>query len=191
MRLVGYSSDDLMTGFKFQTKKEARLKRRKMEWVEYPKNGVIYHVYKVNGVLRYYLYEQSLLTLKKLHGKNTSKQGICYNIDGLSYTKKVKEVTHKVRGPKCCYCEVPLTIRDNKSPNAYTQDHIIPRHKGGNIKKPCCYGCNQEKGGLMLHSYIQLLNLQMADAKPGTPEYLKLQTKITNANKIAIALNKD
>lgn len=88
----------------------------------------------------------------------------------------------------CCYCNISLT-KDN-----YAREHIIPVSRGGSNElynlKPCCYDCNYEKGNLMLHSYIQLLCLNQAEMKPGTDEYKITQTKIINANKLAIEIGK-
>lgn len=80
----------------------------------------------------------------------------------------------------CCYCECLLTDENR------TRDHVIPRSRGGkagkNIK-PCCAECNVEKGNMMLHTYIYVLNLQLLE-KSGD-DLKKLQTKIENANIIA------
>lgn len=80
------------------------------------------------------------------------------------------------KGYKCCYCEIELT------PENYTREHVIPKRVGGKIIRPCCKDCNSEKGGLMLKSYIQLLNFKLLEEK-GHP-FIILQTKIKNANKI-------
>lgn len=87
-------------------------------------------------------------------------------------------------GMACCYCERILNIR------TFSREHVIPKHKGGKIVMPCCKECNTEKGGLMLHSYIQMLNLSLLDFKSNTEAYLRLQTKIKNANRIAIEIEK-
>jgi len=84
---------------------------------------------------------------------------------------------------KCCYCEITLT------PNNYTREHVIPKHRGGRIIKPCCKKCNFEKGGLMLHSYIQLLNSKLLDYKGEL--LIELQTKIKNANRLAKEIEKN
>ena len=94
----------------------------------------------------------------------------------------------------CCYCAVLLTSKYEPSPTAMTIEHIVPLGRGGtndkrNLKN-ACYQCNHEKGDLLLHSYIQMLNLKFAETKTGSPEYNKLQTKIINANEIAKSLKK-
>ncbi len=89
---------------------------------------------------------------------------------------------------KCVYCETALISGSNTLSNSKTKDHVIPRHKGGRVVRWCCLACNQEKGGLMLHSYIQLLNLKIGDAKGSDIDLL--QIKIKNANKLAIEINK-
>jgi len=103
-------------------------------------------------------------------------------------SKWVRNVNGELVPPTCCYCAIELNGL------TYTRDHIVPRIKGGKDTKgnlrPCCYECNQEKGGLMLHSYIQMLNLLQGEEKPGTERYNKLQTKIINANEIAKSLIK-
>lgn len=81
----------------------------------------------------------------------------------------------------CCYCEISLTKKN------FTREHLLPRDRGGkNYKeniRPCCSKCNNEKGNLMLHTYIQMLNLQMLDVTG--QDLIKLQTKIANANRLA------
>lgn len=89
----------------------------------------------------------------------------------------------------CCYCGLSLEQKN------YTLDHIIPIVRGGTNEaknlRPCCEACNAEKGGLMLHSYIQLLCLNQSEMKTGSKEYLLTQTKIINANEIAKSLDKN
>lgn len=84
----------------------------------------------------------------------------------------------------CCYCETPLT-KDN-----FTKEHIIPISRGGTNRAgnllPCCKDCNYERGNYMLQTYIQILNLNMLNCTGD--DLVKLQTKINNANKIAIGL---
>lgn len=87
----------------------------------------------------------------------------------------------------CCYCEVSLYKGVN-----YTREHVLPISrggKGGSNIRPCCFDCNNEKGNLMLHSYIQFLNLQLSEKQGADLD--RLQTKIKNANKIAQEINND
>lgn len=90
------------------------------------------------------------------------------------------QVKKKDFGLSCCYCECILTGEN------YTREHVIPRRVGGKIIKPCCRDCNQEKGGLMLKSYIQLLNLKLMESSGYSLRIL--QTKIKNANLLAIEI---
>lgn len=88
-------------------------------------------------------------------------------------------------GEKCCYCERGLTTKNR------TREHVIPRHKGGKIIKIACKYCNQEKGGLMLNSYIQLLELKLSNTKEDTNRHSVLKIKIRNANIIAKEIDDD
>jgi hypothetical protein len=107
--------------------------------------------------------------------------------------KKVKSIVtaggylRKLNKGICCYCEVALTSYDHKISTHKTKDHLIPKSLGGTILAPCCFGCNAEKANLTLPKYIQFLNTKMLEVS-GT-ELTKLQTKIKNANKIAIELS--
>jgi|GEM_PF-4900799 5-methylcytosine-specific restriction endonuclease McrA len=87
----------------------------------------------------------------------------------------------------CCYCETQL----NKG--NYTREHLVPTFRGGSNKvsnlRPACRTCNTEKDNLMLHSYIQMLNLQMLDVTG--QDLIRLQTKIKNANSLAKELEND
>ncbi len=215
VKLVGYSSDDLMTERVFKNgqstnkmlfgrhikTKAQRLqeKRDKIFSKQEPLELDEWFVYLVDGEKWYYKVAQDLNILKMhheaqflgigrpnqpIHKENPHKEIVNKKVD-------IKEnKSYKIK--KCCYCEVELTPRIGLAVSSTdrTRDHIIPKHKGGKIIKDCCFGCNQEKGGLMLHSYIQLLCLNQAEMKPGSEEYLLTQTKIVNANKIAIEINK-
>lgn len=85
----------------------------------------------------------------------------------------------------CCYCETPLFY------NNYTREHLIPSSRGGKNKqsnlRPCCKDCNTEKGDLMLHTYIQILNYQLFGKTGFT--LIRLNTKIKNANMLAMEIN--
>lgn len=165
------------------------------------------HVYKVNGIKQYYRIRKDISDFKphtdviylgiaqepieqigsstwyleRQAKKNNQKQGVSkYHKDYVPTLKK-PIINRLFDGDVlCCYCETYLT------PQNRTKEHVIPKRVGGKIIKPCCRNCNEEKGGLMLHSYIQLLNLQLSDAKPN--EIQRIQTKIKNANNIAIEL---
>ncbi len=209
IKLIGYSSDDLPgEAMRFGKPVKSRHDRiqefddrikqglgkdyskhiENTHWFKEPEPGIIYFVYKVNGELRYYVREQAILTLKGLFGKNVSKQGIYYQGSDVKYVSGQNKKF--IKSNTCCYCEVELTETRPPSlaiPTTQTKEHLFPRHaggkNGGNNIRLACFECNQQKGGLMLHSYIQLLNMEMLD-KSG-PDLIKLQTKIKNANFIA------
>lgn len=166
------------------------------------------HVYRVNGIKQYFRVRKELsdfephknveylgIAQEPIEGigsstwylerqakkKATVKQGVSkYHKDYVPPTKK--PILNRLFDGEaiCCYCEISLT------PINRTREHVIPKRVGGKIIMPCCRKCNEEKGGLMLHSYIQLLNLQLSDAK-GDKETL-IQIKIKNANRIAIEI---
>lgn len=199
IKLIGYSSDDLpISAMRFgklvKSKKQRREERKPLEFDEW-------FVYLNDNEKVYFKTNQDIPYLKTLHkevkflGIGRPNQPIhrpafptkyitenlkeaVFGTEPKSFDKKI--IPNQYMG-LCCYCETPL----NKGIN-YTKEHIVPINRGGkggkNIK-PCCYSCNQEKGGLMLHSYIQMLNLQMLDVKGD--ELIKLQTKIKNANILA------
>lgn len=130
------------------------------------------------------------LGLRKIEVKSLTKPSTSKRISKYELYRRQFDLLPK-SDKYCCYCEIEL---DRLS---VTRDHIIPVSRGGlgsnyghpNIK-PCCVSCNGEKGNLMLHSYIQLLNYKLEDVVKGSQDYLKLQTKIRNANNIAITLPK-
>jgi hypothetical protein len=108
-------------------------------------------------------------------------------IMGCSDQKAILRSIEKSKDKNCCYCEVELTTRHISDPTHRTREHVVPKSRGGKIIMAACFECNQEKGNLMLHSYIQMLNYKLHDYKG---ELLsKLQTKIKNANKIAKQLS--
>lgn len=86
----------------------------------------------------------------------------------------------------CCYCETLLTIFN------YTREHVVPVSRGGKNTKSnlraCCSDCNSEKDSMMLHTYIQFLNLKLDEFEAGSQDYTLLKIKIKNANNIAIGL---
>lgn len=96
----------------------------------------------------------------------------------------------------CCYCGILLFPSDNNNyPRTKTLEHIIPLSRGGtnnpkNLRN-CCNECNQEKGNLILKSYIQLLNLKLGETIVDSLTYYKIQTKIINANEIAKELHNE
>lgn len=65
----------------------------------------------------------------------------------------------------CAYCGIPLKPVDPKNckPDQKSRDHVVPRHMIGEGGLPhklnvlniidCCYGCNQDKGGLSRAEY--------------------------------------
>ncbi len=63
----------------------------------------------------------------------------------------------------CCYCERHIPVSE------ITQEHLVPQHAGGRTTTPCCWKCNQEKGGQFLIDYaadlIELLNWMKARPK--------------------------
>lgn len=109
---------------------------------------------------------------------------IGYSSDDVAEEAKPKR--RRIKRGKCCYCEINLNS-DN-----YSKEHVIPKHKGGTIIKPCCKECNFEKGGMMLSSYIKILNKQLLILKRKYvhSQYLKLTVKIKNAKLIQIELQK-
>lgn len=102
---------------------------------------------------------------------------------GVAMEKSVSAKTSEILvGEKCCYCEVELTVKTK------TREHVIPKHKGGKIIRPCCRECNSEKAGFMLHTYIDMLNISLGDKNLSRSQVLKLNTKIKNANLLAIEI---
>jgi hypothetical protein len=83
---------------------------------------------------------------------------------------------------KCCYCEIPL---DRYS---FTKEHLVPVSRGGTDRvsnlRAACEDCNQEKGNLMLYSYIVCLELSTPDFVPNTESYFTHLTKIRNAKRL-------
>lgn len=215
IRIIGYSADDepIREIKKFVQKTKAENRKQKQDRLftkSEPLDLDEWFVYLVDGEKWYYKVAQDD-TFFKFH-PNAMFLGIArpnspIHRNGLqSHIIESKRTDNKVikkqvelspmDGKKCCYCEVQLTHVPKHNtllkmpPTTRTMDHVIPKHRGGKILKHCCYACNQEKGGLMLHSYIQMLCLLQNDQKPGSKEYLLTQTKIDNANKIAIEINK-
>lgn len=146
------------------------------------------YCYSVNGEDRYYAVKKKIEDF--LPHTDVVYKGIKF---GLPKTQKLTNkrllspiplrIDVKPNEHQCCYCEISLTQEK------YTREHLIPKDRGGKDTKanlrPCCAECNSEKSNMLLHTYIQFLNLLWVEAKPGTGEYIKLQTKIINANKLA------
>lgn len=151
-------------------------------------------VYLVDGEKWYYKVAQDLSILKMHHNAEflgigrlnkiphkiiNHNQAIQIESQPVKLIKESLNERYEKRyaGKTCCYCEIKL------NGNNGSKEHIIPKHRGGKITRPCCKDCNTEKGGLMLHSYIQFLNLKMLEVTG--IELQKLQTKIANANRLA------
>lgn len=170
-------------------------------------NSNEYFVYLVRGEKRYYKIhkeftdpEIKFLGISALPGKATVKASIRLNksdsakIAIRKAASKLPELQHLLRmnikdhEHQCCYCGIFLTQKN------YTKDHIIPIDRGGTnaLKnlKPCCETCNVEKDNMMLHTYIQFLNLKFGETKVNSAAYKLLQTKIINANEIAKEIGK-
>jgi len=80
-------------------------------------------------------------------------------------------------GGKCQYCGVGLS-RDQKSPDCFTYDHVIPRAKGGQTRwenvVTCCIPCNQKKSDkLPNQAGMRLLKVPVKPVK--LTESLRLQ----------------
>lgn len=209
IRIIGYSADDEpireIKKFVQKTKAENRKANQDKLFTKTPSlESTEWFVYLVDGEKWYYkvLQDRSFFEFHvgaKFLGIARPNQPVHRTIyDKSELPKPIIKPENFILSPKnshkCCYCNVYLTSPKNNlikmPPTTRTMDHVIPKHRGGKILKPCCYACNQEKGGLMLHSYIQMLCLLQNDQKPGSKEYLLTQTKIDNANKIAIEINK-
>lgn len=132
-------------------------------------------IYEVDGEKRYYKVARHI-PYDFVGYKQVNFLGI-----GRPKINAAPSLKHRKKG-HCCYCEIQLTEKN------YTREHVISKHKGGKVIKPCCRDCNQEKGGLILHSYIQMLNLILADTKTNSELYTITQRKIINANNIARTL---
>jgi hypothetical protein len=159
-----------------------------------PKPKKMYWLYIVNGSARYY-HNEKKLTDFDLAGKSVQYMGIRFSIKTVKTwvenSKLIQEFKQLHPNNRfCCYCGVEL----NEA--IVSREHVIPKSKGGkgyslsceNIK-PCCRDCNTEKGNLTLREYIGTLNIIFANMKPNDSGYTLTQTKIINANKIAIELN--
>lgn len=94
--------------------------------------------------------------------------------------KSTKQIDLKSKST-CCYCEDLLTR------HTYTRDHIVPKSKGGSFTMACCVGCNSEKGSMRLKEYIICLNQSLSHFKG--EQLIRLQRKISNANKLAKEIN--
>lgn len=151
------------------------------------------HVYLVDGVKVYYKIYRELHEIKGdarylgigLEPMISVKEKLVKKIPKSKAKRTYVEPTKPIgtigragkfqEGMTCCYCENTLTEK------TFTKEHVVPKRVGGNILMPCCSDCNSEKGGLMIHSYIQSLCYN---------EYSELnQTKIKNANEIAKKYN--
>lgn len=199
IKLIGYSSDACMERIiyngnmnsnKFGNVRKSKLvkreeRRNKLFSKEPPLELDEWFVYLVDGEKWYFKVSQDLNVLRMLHtveflGIGRPNQPVHKS----DIKAEIKQIRNKLgEHGKCCYCEIKLTKEAVTDPTHKTKEHVIPRHKGGKFVKTACYECNQEKGGLMLHSYIQMLNYQLSD-KTGD-ELVKLQTKIKNTNRIA------
>ena len=189
--IIGYSADDEpireIRAFMPKTKKERNIqKRNQLFQKSAPIDLSEWFVYLVDGEKWYYKAAQDIIFLRT-HHKEVKFLGIGRpNLPVQRQPNEPLKSVYKSYG-KCCYCDIVMT-EPGRLPTSCTKEHVIPKHKGGKITKSCCYACNQEKGGLMLHSYIQMLCLLQADEKPNTDSYKLLQTKIINANEIAKSL---
>lgn len=200
INIIGYDSDSV-----YQSKEDYRNKclarynildkikvNKNVLEIEARKNSIDRecHVYLINGEKTYYkIYREP--------NELTGYEDVKYLGIGLEPNLSIKEKLKKIKpkkglagkglagigtsyyksGMKCCYCEIEL------DKFTCTREHVIPKHRGGKIIIPCCGECNGEKGGLMLHSYIQILCCK--DFKHNDHGFEKNQIKIKNCNEIA------
>jgi hypothetical protein len=73
-------------------------------------------------------------------------------------------------GLRCYYCEILLDPNTQNLRNSKTQDHIIPRSKGGNNSRynkiHCCSDCNHLKSDKELHQFkIKVAILAASDSR--------------------------
>lgn len=84
-------------------------------------------------------------------------------------------------GLRCIYCEILLDPYTQNLRNSKTEDHIIPRSKGGNNRKAnkvfCCSSCNQLKGNLELHDFYDKI-------KPLAANDMRYSIMMKNINKL-------
>lgn len=73
----------------------------------------------------------------------------------------------------CCYCGRGI---DSKNPEEYTIEHLVPLNGGGNWTlsnmRPCCWKCNQDKGGLYLDEWLNILYRDFENTGSNCPHQL-------------------
>lgn len=177
-----YTVDDFLADTKQYDYTDFPIKKPKVKeqkQAEVKEKSIIY-AYSIDNITKYFDMEQNIFELRKNH-KSVKYLGIKFGIPVARKRTKFENTVSRDRS--CCYCEVRLTA------DTFTRDHITPKSKGGKIIKPCCKECNFEKGSMLLREYIGFLNGRLFKVKGG--ELTKLQTKIKNANNIAIEINKE
>lgn len=96
--------------------------------------------------------------------------------------KKKRRVAKCVVANRCYWCDRGMVNRNGCGELQRTKDHAHPKHDGGRKTVPCCYQCNQIKGGMLLVDWYHF----MADNpdwwnthKPG-PDGLPKMKQLTN-----------
>lgn len=57
----------------------------------------------------------------------------------------------------CAYCEDELVLEYGHK-KSLTQDHVVPKSKGGRTKVVTCYDCNSRKGAKTLFNFLSELH---------------------------------
>lgn len=62
----------------------------------------------------------------------------------------------------CTWCRRPMISHDGYTPirdgRTRTRDHKYPKRLGGTKTVPCCYACNQVKGGMDLREWFDFMS---------------------------------
>jgi len=195
MKIIGYDSDSVYQNPNEQRNASSRL-TKVIDKIQAEKkhrketDDRECHVYKVDGEKKYFRIYRELHEIKGFDviylgigleppisvKNNKPKKVKPYRGNGMK-TEKVVSSYYK-GGMTCCYCNTMLT------PDNCTREHVVPKRVGGKIILPCCQECNTEKGGLMLHSYIQFLCYKVFEDYQIVAFNIN-QIKIKNANEIA------
>jgi len=81
----------------------------------------------------------------------------------------IKEVSHLGSGKDyCCYCGTHITLSKHR-----TVEHLVPLSKGGTNrnynKRPCCYGCNRDRGNKSYDDWLERLEKEEKDLRKKLP----------------------
>lgn len=83
----------------------------------------------------------------------------------------------------CAYCEDELILEYGHK-KSLTQDHVVPKSKGGRSKVVTCYDCNSRKGAQTLFNFLS--ELHKDDKRKAESIFNRIAQCVTGAERMQL-----